>query len=409
MEKIKAPGLKWMKRVAGAAPVWVADEADVRAGYSPKTVNLAYLGDDPALLVAKCNALQADMLLFRAGQRSRRMEFDGTVRSLLYLYQNHEESPYHQLKPGSRRPYDHYLGRLEHHIGARRVDSIDGLDIRRWHKDWSTDGKHLAAAAMVRAIFEAALKFGILMRLKGCAELLDIVQTARQKLLGPKARKARAAADQVIAARAAAHAKGRASSALAYALVFETTLRLWDVIGQWWPMDAGGFSDVLDAERGMKWFGLRWEDIDADLNLRYMPSKTDGTTAAEVFYPLSKAPMVLEELQYWPIERRVGPLIASEETSLPWRPSIFAQRWSVDRKIAKLPATLWARDLRASGISEGRAGGVSIEDAGKVAGHAGTKTTSDIYDRAVVEAAGRFADARLKRRERSGNGSGNAR
>lgn len=409
MEKFKAPGLKWMKRVSGHVPVWVADERDVAAGYQPKTVNLAFLGDDSELIIAKCNSLQADMLLFRAGHRARRMEFDGTVRSLLYLYQNHEESPYHALKPGSLRPYNHYLGRLEHQIGVRRVDGIDGIDIRRWHKAWSSDGKHLAAAAMVRAVLEAAVSFGVMMRLKGCSDLLVTIQAARRKLPGPRPRTEVLTPDQIVAARLSARQRGRASSALAYALAFETTLRLWDVIGQWWPMDKGGISDVLDTDRKMKWFGLRWEDIDQDMVLHYQPSKTEGTTGKEVVYPLTKAPMVLEELTNWPVDRRKGPIIVAEEFGLPYRSSIFAQRWSVDRKAAGIPKNVWARDLRASGITEGMALNASLDDAGKVAGHNTKATTAKIYDRAVFEAADRFAEVRSKGRERSGNGSGNGR
>lgn len=409
MEKFKAPGLKWMKRVNGHVPVWVADERDVAAGYQPKTVNLSFLGEDRDLIIAKCNALQTDMLLFRAGHRTQKMEFDGTIRSLLYLYQRHEESPYHQLKPGSLRPYNHYLGRLEHHIGVRRVDGIDGIDIRRWHKQWSSDGKHLAAAAMVRAVLEAAVSFGVMMRLKGCSDLLETIQAARRKLPQPRPRKAVATAEQVQAARTAAHANGRPSSALAYALAFETTLRLWDVIGQWWPINMGGMSDVLDPDHATKWFGLRWEDIDDDLVLRYQPSKTEDGSGAEIIYSLTLAPMVMEELAHWPEEKRTGPVIVSEETGLPYRPRIFSQRWTVDRKAANLPNNLWARDLRASGITEGRAGEASTDDAAKVAGHASKATTAKIYDRAVMEAADRFAQARIKSRERNGNGSGNGR
>lgn len=409
MEKPKAPGLKWMKRVSGSVPVWVANEADVRAGYQPKTVNLAYMADDIDLVIAKCHSLQSDMLLFRAGHRTRKMEFDGTVRSLLYLYQNHEESPYQQLRPGSLRPYNHYLGRLEHHIGVRRVDSIDGIDIRRWHKDWSSDGQHLAAASMVRAVLEAAVGFGVMMRLKGCADLLVTIQAARRKLPAPRPRTAVMTSEQVVAARVAAHARDRASSALAYALVFETTLRLWDVIGQWWPMDMGGISDVLDPDRKLKWFGLRWEDIDENMVLHYTPSKTDETTGANIIYPLAKAPMVMDELAHWPAEKRAGPIIVEEATGIPYRAKIFAQRWSIDRKAAGLPKSLWARDLRASGITEGRALNASTDDASKVAGHSTKATTAKVYDRAVLEAADRFADARLKGRERSGNGSGNGR
>ena len=143
--------------------------------------------------------------------------------------------------------------------------------------------------------------------------------------------------------------------------------------------------------------------------LRYHPTKTEDSTGLMISYPLAKAPMVIEELAHWPQEVRTGPMVRSEETSLPYRSQIFRQRWSVDRKTAKLPSTLWARDLRASGITEGRASDVSTDDAAKVAGHADKATTSRVYDRAVLEAADRFADARIRGRERTGNGSGNVR
>ncbi|MGO4836160.1 hypothetical protein AB4144_28340 [Rhizobiaceae sp. 2RAB30] len=62
-QQVKAPGLKWRKLANGVSPVWVADEADVKNGYQPKTVNLSPIADQPDMLVARCNALQADMLL----------------------------------------------------------------------------------------------------------------------------------------------------------------------------------------------------------------------------------------------------------------------------------------------------------------------------------------------------------
>lgn len=397
--KIKAPGLKWRKLASGHSPIWVADEDDIRNGYRPKTLNLSHIADQPEMLVARCNAAQADMLLWRAGYRHDPLKFDGTAKSLLTIYQQHPESPYHQLRPGTLRPYNHYLGKLEEHIGRKRLDDISGVDIMRWHKIWSQDGLYLAAAATSRAVLEAALSFGIMLRLDGAHALSIIAKETRKKLPQPRPRSATATADQVIKARAAAHQNGRPSSALAYALAFETTLRLWDVIGQWWPIDRGGISDVIDGDGSMKWFGLRWEDIGEDMLLRFMPSKTKDTSGKEIAYPLTKAPMVIEELKHWPVERRKGPMIVSEESGLPYQPRIFAQRWTVDRKTAKLPSNLWARDLRASGITEGRAADVSAEDAAKVAGHSSSRTTSQVYDRAVLEAADRFADARIKRRD----------
>src|SRR5690606_14520245 len=97
---------------------------------------------------------------------------------------------------------------------------------------------------------------------------------------------------------------------------------------------------------------LRWEDIDSDLVLTYTPSKTEDTSGRRTTYFLAKAPMVLDELQHWPVERRRGPLIISEQTGLPWRAKVFSDRWKADRKAAGLPTSLWARDLRASGITE---------------------------------------------------------
>ncbi|ESZ37371.1 integrase [Mesorhizobium sp. L2C067A000] len=407
-DQTKAPGLKWIKRATGRVPHWVADENDVKNGYIPKTVNLYYLADQPEMLKAKCDALQAEMLLWRTGYRADPLKFDGAIKSLLTIYETHKRSPYRKLKPGSLRPYNHYLKNLKAHIGSVRLDETTGVDLIDWHDVWSENGRYLAAASTARAVLFAAVSFGIMMRLPGCSELAVVMRETAKRLPHPKPRKQSATAEQIIAARAAAHQAGRLSSALAYALCFETVLRLWDVIGQWWPMDMGGISEVLDADRDLKWFGLRWEDIDADMVLRYTPSKTADSTGISISYSLKKAPMVMEELQHWPIEKRKGPVIVAEENGLPWRAKIFAQRWSVDRKVAGLPVALWARDLRASGITEGRASDASLDDASKVAGHSATTTTKQ-YDRAVLEAADRFADARVKRREQSGNGSGNPR
>lgn len=76
----------------------------------------------------------------------------------------------------------------------------------------------------------------------------------------------------------------------------------------------------------------------------------------------------------------------------------FAEFCREDRKAAGISDNVWARDLRASGISEARAGGVATDDAAKVAGHASTKTTAAVYDRANLEAAERFAEARVAKR-----------
>jgi integrase len=405
----KAPGLKWRKLANGICPVWVADETDVKNGFHPKTVNLRLMVDSPEMLVAKCNSLQADMILWRTGHRADPNKFDGTVKSLLSIYETHKRSPYRKLKPGSLRPYNHYLRKLKGHIGAIRLDDITGVDLMDWHDFWSEDGRYLAAAAMARAVLKAAVSFGIMMRLEGCEALAVVLHETGKKLPSPGSRDATITAGQVVKLRQAAHARGAKSAALAYAMAFETVLRLWDVTGQWVPIDTPGFTDVIDASRREKWFGLRWEDIDGDLLLEYTPSKTAQKTGKAMTYRLTKAPMVMEELQHWPVEKRTGPVIVSEETGFPYQEQPWRRRFNKDRLAAGIDSSVWARDLRASGITEGRASDVSIDDAAKVAGHSSPRTTKKVYDRAVLEASERFADARIRGRERSGNTSGNVR
>lgn len=395
--RVVAPGLKWIKRRASFTPIWVASVP----GYTPRTQNLAHLRDDPDRLRARCTVLQNEMYGWRDGQDKRGADFDGTLGSLLRKYHADPDSPYRNLRPASRHPYDHYIQKLIDVVGEIRLDKITGIDLKRWHDGWSSGGERLAASKMSRAVLDAAVSYGIMCRIKSCIELREVLKAAGRKLPGPRRREFTVTADDVIRLRQAAHADGRPSSALAYALVFETTLRLWDVIGQWWPHDAPLISDVISEKRGtmkhaQKWFGLRWEDIGPDIVMRYVPSKTSAKTGLGITFPLSRAPMVMEELEHWPV--RQGPVIVSESTGLPYSSNYFGEFWRKDRAAVGLPAHIWARDLRASGITEGRAAGISTDDAAKVAGHASTKTTAAVYDRASLEAAERFADARTKKR-----------
>lgn len=389
MEEIEAPGLKWIQRKASRTPIWVASVKD----FKPRTVNLAHLRDQPEVLYAKCALLQAEMNTWKTGMRTTTDPGD-TIGSLLRKYQTEEDSPYFTLRHRSRQSYDYYIPKLISIIGDRRIDKITGVDLKRWHEGWSDGGRLLATSKMMRSVIDAAITYGVMCRMTSCIELRETLKAASRKLPSPKRREVVITADQIIALRAAAHADGRPSSALTYALVFETTLRLWDVIGQWVPVDEDGISDVINPRTGKKWFGLRWEDIDADLIARYVPSKTSMKTGLAVTYPLKRAPMVVEELALYGGRRSDGPVITYEKNGRPYLNQVFSSAFSRDRKAAGLPKSFWARDLRASGISEARALGVATDDAAKVAGHSSTRTTSEVYDRAALEAAERFADAR---------------
>lgn len=407
---IDAPGLVWIPRATGHTPYWRPPAWYKPNGAKYPHVNLSPLADDPHGLVARCQSLQSDALAWKAGIRGHVASFDGTLGQVIKKYLTSPESTFFALRPGSRHPYEYYAARLLETIGDRRIDAITGLDLKRWHEQWSEGGEKLAASKMMRAVLDAAISFTIMSSKPGSAdlraatELREVLKTASRKIPNPKRREYTVTADQVVALRQAAHAGDRPSMALAYAMVFETTLRLWDVIGQWWPVDAPLVSDVVAApyrsrKHAHKWFGIRWDDIDANLVLRYVPSKTSAKTGLAVTFPLTRAPMVMEELEHWPADKRAGPVIVYEGTGQPYSGNYFGEFWRQDREAAGIDAKVWARDLRASGITEGRASGVSTDDAAKVAGHASTKTTSAVYDRATLEAAERFADARAAKRK----------
>jgi integrase len=398
MPRISARGLRWRRQGGVARPIWYADDQAVKAGYLPAAIDLSHLADRPEIARARAAVLNADLRLWQLGYRDDAAGNVGFVRGLLVLYTEHPESGFQRLKPWTQRTYRTLLAGLRVSIGDREITSITGLDLIRWQRDWSADGFHLARGHQMRTALLSATQFGAAVGVAGAVGLLALLRETRRVLPQRRPRDAVLSAAQVIAVRRAAHEDNRPSRALAYAITFEVTLRLFDTIGRWWPFERAPVTDIVNG-RGEAWSGLRWEDVDDSLVLRYRPSKTIDSTGIGIVFPLTQAPMVMEELKHWSLKRRSGPMIVNEANGLPYRPSAFQHGWRQDRAIAGIPKDIWARDLRASGISESRSGGVSLDDAAKVAGHAGTKTTGIVYDRAALEAAERFAVARKKVRE----------
>jgi hypothetical protein len=262
--------------------------------------------------------------------------------------------------------------------------------VKRWFAVW-TEGGHLAKGKMIIAVLKAILSFGIQCRNPGCAEFKAILSEMTFPALRSRIHAPTAA--QIIAARAAAKAAGHSAAALAYALQFEGTMRQWDARGQWVPMADKRPSTVL--YRGKKWLGPHWSQVDANLILRFKPTKTAFTSGAEVAIDLSVCPMVMEDLEAIPLEQRTGPMVLDPKTGRPYTKHRFGQVWKAAAKVAGIPADVWNRDLRAGGSTEARASGAKIDDLKKVLGHApGSKMTADVYDRDKLEAHRRVAKAR---------------
>ena len=380
----ETPGLRSRKRSNGTSALyWCASPEAVKAGFMPRTVNLSMHRDAPVLLSSACKRLDAEQRSWLSGKTRDRSEYTGTFSSLFQRYEKHPESSFQNLKPSSRRAYVGYLTMLDAAIGKRRVTAVSGLDVIGWHKKWMAPDEggqpKIAAAAMAMAVLKAALAFGILDGNRpGCRDLHYAI--ARMKVPKPAPRKQAPTRDQIVKARAQAHKKGHPGLALAYAIQFETTLRLWDVVGKWVPVSEPGISPFVS--RGQKWFGLTWADIDENLILRTTPSKTINTTQTTVAFDLSLCPMVMEEIAKIPAEERSGPLVKTGSKPYPGH-----KTKSVWREIAKDigRAGDWNRDNRAGGNTDARQAGANLDDVSKAAGHAGKAITARVYDRDTLE------------------------
>jgi integrase len=398
--KAKAPGLTH----ARGKPIWRASRPAIKAGFKPKWVSLSCFAYNDTTLIARCHRLTTEMNDWLSGRTGRDAVFDGTIRSVINFWQVEPNSPYHALEASSRHPYDVYARMITETVGERRVDMLDGRDLRRWHTEWSAPleqgGKpRLAAARMALIVLKTALTFCATCRKPGCAELRDILRNMR--FAGPRPRIEAPTAAEVIAVITAAHELGHSPAALAYALQFEGAMRQWDVIGKWIPLSDKKASLIIDGNE--KWIGPMWSQIDEQLILRYTPQKTQFTSGPQVVLDLNKLPMVIEELTKVPVEARRGPLIVNTRTGVPYKSETFRDLWRKAANRAGIKATVWNRDLRAAAVTEGSQAGAPTDDLAKQAGHANKRTTARVYDRDRLEAARRVAQRRVAYRNENGD------
>jgi hypothetical protein len=397
LKNLPHPGFKWRDRAGGSrVPYWFADPAAVKAGYPLKSSNLSPFQHDARLISQRCERLQSEMNAWRRGGGAGSGHvpaFDGTFKTLIEIYRSDPESPYNaDITASTRKSYAVYAARLMQHIGELRIDECDGRDVRRWFNVWAeredsgnsrSPYLHLPRGRTILAVLCAAVSFGVLCRRAGCAEFQVVLQ--QMEFPKPRPRTSAPTRKQMQAAATAAAENGARSRALCYAIQFETTLRQTDVRGEWVEMHDPRPSAVTD--RGRKWIGPTWADIDENLIFRVTHGKTRNTTQARSLYDLKACPMVMEQLQHIPPEKRRGPLIVNEATGLPYSYSAFRRGWHGDYKAAGIPKSVWNRDTRAGGNTEAQDSGALLEDRKQVIGHtAKSATTGQVYDRGVLEA-----------------------
>ncbi len=395
-----APGLKRKRNKDGTyREYWEARADLVKRGYRPSSVRLHYpvTTEGRVQLSSRCQILQAEMLAWASRGNHAAPSYDGSFKSLSRLFQTNEDSPFQSIKWNSQENILKSLVIVERTVGARHVGKVLGPDFKRWHASWGEPKEPGGAPRPWRAkhaidTVRQLVSYGVTLGIEDCFRADTILGKIRFKT--PPARTSVMTADHVAAIRTTAHAEGFPSIALATVLQFELAMRQKDVIGEWEPVmtveDAGGITF-----RDKRWVnGLLWSDIDEDLVLRKIHTKT----GFPVEHDLKLHPTVLEEIAMIPLDKRVGPIIIAERVDgTPYKNRKFTQRWRVVADKAGIPKSVWNMDARAGAITEAYDLGAAETDVMKSAGHK-NRQTSARYNRGTLKQTSRVAEMRLEKR-----------
>jgi hypothetical protein len=438
---LETPGLAWRPRKDGWTALWLPRSDLVLRGY-PKTTQRLWPRSSTALtppeptreeweeISAACERHQFEMLRWSSGSEKAdpRSVFDGTIKSLIRLYQTHDKSKFKKLRYQVQIDYARRMRVIEETIGEVRIARITFLDLMRWYEEFEAphDGGRpkKATARLMLKILKQVFLFGklALPETSGCGKVIEIMRDmAEQRTFasGRRQRKEYVTYLQAVQHCEASHREGFGSIALAQAFMFECGMRPKDVIGEWVPRSEPGVTRVFNGDS--KWLmGARWEEVDENFVWKHRLSKSvpregimDPETGKTELFDLRVFPLVRTELErIAPLHRgnfpASGPIIVSEGTGLPWSASRFRDRWREIARKAGIPDNVQNRDSRAGAATESDLAGVPREKVKRFHGHSKEETTAG-YQREGMEIRSEIASARKAYRERVANGLANDR
>ena len=381
------PGYQSRKRADGTiAHYWNPARAYSK---TPKGLPLRSIrdGTSDADIAAICRAWTDELIADLAGMKTGPV-YDGTIGSLISVYRIDPESPFKALKHTSRiRDYEPTLKLIASTVGDRAIIKLKGEDFRRWYRQWGKDDHVRRAHGAIRKL-RAVLSYGVQQRLHGCSAAREILSLMRFE--APDARKIKMEYEHALAVCNQALKDKRPSIALTQAIQWDTGLRRIHIIGEWLPVQEGEQGGIVRGRT--KWQGLTAADI-VD-NVLTVPLTAKNKTATR--HDLSACPLVQHVLKQTDFPK-VGPLIVSESTSLPYRENYYATDWRTIAEAAGVSKTIWSMDSRAGAISEAEAT-TDLDAARKMAGHTNSKTTMGYVRNDDLANNRRVAEARANLR-----------
>jgi hypothetical protein len=416
--ELDAPGLEIRQRKNGVCDLyWIASAEARKRGYLPRTERLYFdlkSLKDRQDLEQRCKVLTGEMLAWIGDPEGQKKPvYDGTVAALIRCYQTDENSPYRGLAQNTQRGYDDWCRTLERAIGKRRVDRLNGQDLRNCFlallQPAAPRGapRVRLAKACVRSMLSILLSYGAELGLPGCLELSQVLE--RMTLRVPKdvqqawtsRRPTKAAmmyehAAAIVAEGLRRGTRRHRSVALGVAAQFEFTLRQIDVIGEWQkPNRAVAVEPGIITSRGWVWrSGLRFEDFaGGTLDL------TTSKTLARATFDVTAYPLFQKALAAIPDRERHGPLVV-DERGLPVRRRYYQDLYRDVADAAGVPRAVWNMFARHGGVTEAHESGADLVDVSKHAQHSDLNTTNRHYIVPSVETSRRVARARVEHRQK---------
>jgi len=383
------PGYQYRKRSDGSIAHYWSPKRACRKSPDGLPIRPIDDGTDDDEIARICRAwtdeLLADLENMEVGP-----VYNGTLSSLILVYRTDDESPFKSLKHTTRiRDYEPSLRLIDKTVGKRAIANLKGDDFRRWYREWAAGGHMRRAHGAIRKL-RAVLSYGVQQRLPGCSAAREILSL--MTFSAPETRKVKMEYAQAKAICDAALKAKRPSIALTQAFQWDTGLRRIHIIGEWIPVEEGDKGGIIRGKT--KWQGLTAADIVDDILTVPLTAKIKVATR----HDLTACPLVQHVLKKASLPK-MGPLIVSETTGLPYRENYYATDWRAIAEEAKVPREVWSMDTRAGAISEAEAATGSLDAARKLAGHTNARTTLGYVRNDDLDNNRKVAKARSKLRK----------
>lgn len=318
-----------------------------------------------------------------------------TLGALIEQYKTDRISGYQKLRYHTRVNHDSLMDRMVNDYGDRPIADIRLRTIEEMYLHWSADGTKIPMGHMFLSKLRTICSYGAGMLEDMECNRICIALSKRKYAMAEKAKETFLTAAQADAICEKAREYGFYSIAVGQSLQFECVLRQRDVYGEWVPLSEPGESDI--RHRGWKWIrGIRWPEIDSDLVLRHVTSKRQK----KLIVPLTKAPMVMRELDLMPSFMKAGngAVIICEATALPWKASELRRKWRMIADACGIPKEIKNMDSRSGGLSEGSDAGIPLEHLRHAATHSDISTTIR-YSRNSAQKVAEVLDRRVAYRQ----------